>query len=448
MGSNSLLGVNMKVLRFGRKQQAAMKETIKETRLENGLTILSDRMDGTLSATLGFFLRRGARDEPRELNGITHFIEHCVFKGTAKRSALEIAIEQDRLGGNFDAYTTHEETGFAMKVIDERLPEAFDLIGDMLTNPRFDARDLKSERRVIIEEIKMTADSPEDDLGDIFSAAFFAGHPLGLSIAGTRGTVRRFGADEARSFHRRLVRPDEVVIAAAGNVEHRRLVKMAQKLFDANGSRAKGRLKRAGRPKPHAPIAIKQKKDLEQSHMILAVPFPAGTSHERYAADLLANIIGGGTSSRLWQSIREERGLAYSIGASFIAYSDCGMFSVFGATSPEQCGKVLDLSVAEMRRIVKEGVVGDELELAKDQAKAAIYLGLEDSAARASALAQSEMLHGRQILLDETLTNINAVSEKDIQKLAKKYFRTEKMAFAAIGDLRKLKVTRERLAVS
>jgi predicted Zn-dependent peptidase len=425
-----------------------MKETIKETRLKNGLTILSDRMEGSLSATLGFFLRRGARDEPDELNGITHFIEHCVFKGTAKRSALDIAIEQDRLGGNFDAYTSHEETCFAVKVIDERLPEAFDLIGDMLTKPRFDERDLKSERRVILEEIKMTADSAEDDLGDVFSAAFFAGHPLGLSIAGTRKTVRKFGTNEARAFHERLLRPDEVVIAAAGNVDHRQLVKMSQRLFNGNGSRPKHKLRRAGRPKPLAPIVIKQKKDLEQSHMILAAPFPAGTSRERYAADLLANIIGGGTSSRLWQSVREERGLAYSIGASFIAYSDCGLFSVFGATSPEQCGEVLDLCVAELRRIVKEGVSAEELTLAKDQAKAAIYLGLEDSAARAAALAQSEMLHGRQIFLDETLANINAVTEKDTQKLAKKYLRTEKMAFAAIGDLRKLKVTRERLKVS
>src|SRR5690606_8848125 len=272
--------------------------------------------------------------------------------------------------------------------------------------------------------------------------------PLGLSIAGTRRTVRSFGSDEARSFHQRLLRPDELVIAAAGNVDHRQIVKMARKLFDGKGSSPKRKLKRIGRPKPLAPIVIKQKKGLEQSHMIFAVPFPAGTSRERYAADLLATILGGGTSSRLWQRIREDRGLAYSVGASYIAYSDCGIFSVFGATSPQQCGEVLDLSVAELRRIVKEGVTESELELAKDQAKAAIYLGVEDSAARAAALAQAEMLHGRQLHLEETPANINSVTEKDIQKLAKKYFRTEKMAFAAIGDLRKLKVTRERLAVS
>ncbi len=426
-----------------------MTKSIKETRLENGLTILSDRMDGVRSATLGFFIRKGSRHEPDELNGITHFIEHTVFKGTNKRTALDIAIEQDRLGGNLDAFTSHEETGFALKVIDAHLPKAFDLMGDMLSDPQFDEKELKSERRVIIEEIKMTDDSPEEKLGEIFTEAFYAGNPLGLSIAGTPKTVRTFNADITRDYHHRMFSPENIVVSAAGNIEHRNLVKMAKSFFGGSPKKAtKGKPRRTLTPKPNAPILIKQQKNLEQAHLLLATPFVGGISDERYAADLLANIIGGGTSSRLWQKIREERGLAYSVGASSIMYRDCGFFSIFAATSPGQTGEVVDLSIAELRDVVKNGVSSIELDLVKDQSKASILMGLEDSAGRAASLAQSEMLHGRQIPVEETLAKIDAVTTNDLQKLAKKYFRTEKMSFAALGNLKGLKVKRERLAIS
>src|SRR5687768_5031460 len=184
-----------------------MKEDIRETRLPNGLVVLTDRMPGVRSVTLGFFFRAGSRHEPVELNGISHFIEHTIFKGTTKRSALEIAIEQDRLGGNLDAFTTHEETGFAIKVIDDQLHQAFDLIADMLVNPRFDDADLKSEQQVIIEEMKMIEDSPEEYLGDLFSTALFPGHPLGMSIAGTKETVRSFDNEVTRRYHRSVFNP-------------------------------------------------------------------------------------------------------------------------------------------------------------------------------------------------------------------------------------------------
>src|SRR5687768_12254053 len=189
-----------------------MKEDIKETRLDNGLVILTDRMPGVRSVTLGFFFRAGSRHEPNELNGITHFIEHAVFKGTKRRSALDIAIEQDRLGGSLEAFTTHEDTGFAIKVIDDQLESAFDLIADMLSAPKFDDADLKSEQRVIIEELKMTDDSPEDRLGEIFSRAFFPRHPLGLSIAGTPKTVRSFTRDLTRKYHKQIFRPSNIVV--------------------------------------------------------------------------------------------------------------------------------------------------------------------------------------------------------------------------------------------
>ena len=422
-----------------------MKEDIQQTRLNNGLTILTDRMTGVRSATLGFFFRVGSRHEPNEMNGISHFIEHTVFKGTPKRSALDIAIEQDRLGGNLDAFTTHEETGFAIKVIDDQLPAAFDLIADMLANPRFDDVDLESEQRVIIEEMKMVEDSPEEYLGEIFSREFFPGHPLGLSIAGTPKTVKILDSAVTRKYHEQVFNASNLVIAAAGNVDHRQIVDLSEKFFRSSLTTHHSTL--SAMPTYASPLIIEQNENLEQAHLIIATPFVAATDNNRYAADLLANIIGGGTSSRLWQKIREERGLAYSVGASTIMYHDCGLFSVFAGTSPDQVNEVVDITIAEMREVVRYGVTTDELELAKQQTRASILLGLEDSAGRAATLAQSEMLHGHQIPVEETLANVDAVTTDDIHNLAAKHFRTENIAFAALGDLKNLSINREHLSI-
>ncbi len=427
-----------------------MKEDIHQTCLNSGLVILTDKMPGVRSATLGLFFRVGSRHEPAELNGISHFIEHAVFKGTAKRSALNIAIEQDRLGGNLDAFTTHEEIGFAIKIIDDQLPAAFDLISDMLANPRFEDADLESEQRVIIEEMKMLEDSPEEYLGEIFSREFFPDHPLGLSIAGTPQTIKSFDSETTQKYHEQLFSASNMVIAAAGNVDHLRIVDMATQVWSSSLPVAKNcTLKRELQTPPQyaSPIIIEQNENLEQAHIIIATPFVSASDKKRYAADLLANIIGGGTSSRLWQKIREERGLAYSVGASTIMYQDCGLFSVFAGTSPEQVAELVDIAIAEMREVVRNGVTEDELELAKQQTRASILLGLEDSAGRAATLAQCEMVHGRQIPVEETLENVDAVTTDDIHDLAAKHFRTESMAFAALGDLKGLKIDRERFSI-
>src|SRR5436190_22659312 len=205
-----------------------MKLNIKETRLDNGMVILTDRMPAVRSATLGFFFRTGARHEPAELHGISHFIEHAVFKSTSRRSTFDIAIEQDRLGGNLDAFTTHEEVGFAIKVIDEQLEAAFDLVADMLTDPRFEEADLEAEQRVIIEEMKMIDDSPEDYLGEMFNEGFFPDHPLGRSIVGTPDTVKSFDCEATRNYHEAHFTPGNLVIAAAGNIDHDAVVGMVQ----------------------------------------------------------------------------------------------------------------------------------------------------------------------------------------------------------------------------
>lgn len=438
-----------------------MKEIINETRLENGLVVLTDRMPSVRSVTLGFFFRVGSRNEPDALNGITHFIEHGVFKGTKRRSPLDIAIEQDRFGGTLEAFTTHEETGFAIKVIDDQLEPAFDLIADMLSQPRFDEKEMRSEQRVIIEEIKMTDDSPEDLLGEIFGRAFFPQHPLGLSIAGTPKTVRTFDREAARKYHRKIFRPENIVIVAAGNVKHEKILELSNSmLFSTQSSRrlqskadtASSAVKKRRQVKtkaPHtaAPILVKQNRNLEQAHLIIATPFVSGRDKRRYEADILTQIIGGGMSSRLWQKIREERGLAYSVGASSIMFNDCGIFTVSAATSPQQTLDVVDITIAEMRDVVEHGVTADELELAKEQTRVSVLMSLEDSASRAASLAQSEMLHGRQITLEESLANVNAVMLDDVRNIAREFFRTEKIAFAALGNLNGMKITRKRLVV-
>jgi predicted Zn-dependent peptidase len=427
-----------------------MKENIQSTILENGLTVLTDKMPDVRSASIAFWFTNGSRHEPEELNGISHFIEHAVFKGTEKRSALEIAIEIDRLGGNFDAFTSHESVGFGLKVVDKQLPQAFDLLADMLINARFDEKELRREQRVIIEEMKMVEDTPEEFLGEIFQQSFFPAHALGLPIEGTRKTVRRFNRETTVNYHAQIFQPKNLVIAVAGNVRHAEVEQLASRIFGVQSSKFKiqnSDKKTLSRPTLASPIIVHKKRELEQAHLIIATPWIESESEKRYAAHLLESIFGSGTSSRLWQIIREKRGLAYSVGASGMSFEDCGVFSIFAATSPEKLGEVIDLSIAEISKIKKFGVSADELQLAKDQAIASILLGLEDSGARAGNLAQQAIIFGKTIPLEETLNKIEAVRVEDIQQLAIEFFQTEKIALAALGNLNGLKINRSRLEI-
>src|SRR3982751_6971808 len=333
-----------------------MTDQIQSTRLDNGLTVLSERMPGLRSVTVGIWVRRGSRHESPELNGICHFIEHAVFKGTTRRTALDIAIESDRMGGHLDAFTTHEMTGFTMKVADKSVADAFDLLSDMVGNPRFEESALQLEQQVIIEEMKMVEDTPDEYLGELFNAAYFPNHPLGLPIEGTRETVSNFNSERTFAYHRAEYVPENLVIAAAGNVKHDDLLQMARKVYGDRGNPGGGMSSSGTSPDTASPIVIERKKELEQVHLIIATSWPDSRSEDRYAATLLGSIIGGGTSSRLWQSIWEERGLAYSVGAAASAYTDVGVFHIYAGTSPAQVDEVLDLAVAEMRRTVRESV--------------------------------------------------------------------------------------------
>jgi predicted Zn-dependent peptidase len=426
-----------------------MIDDVQITKLDNGISILTEHMPGLRSVTVGIWVRRGSRHESAELNGICHFIEHSVFKGTERRSAHDIAVESDRLGGHLDAYTTHELTGFAIKVADTGLPLAFDLLADMLAHPKFDAADLEREQKVILEEIKMVEDTPDELLGELFNAAYFPAQPLGRPIEGTAETVPTFDRDTTAAFHAYEFSPANLVIAAAGNVEHAQLVEMAERAFANSRPRASGQAKPARAvvdlPQPAAPILIEQKKDLEQAHLIIAAPWPSSLNDDRYAASMLASVVGGGTSSRLWQKIREDRGLAYSVGAGVSTFSDAGVFSVYAGTSPAQLDEVLDIALDELRRILRETVPEEELQLVKDQAISSTLLGLESSSARASTLARQEIIHGRRISPDEMIKRLAAVTAEDLQRVAREYLVSDKLALGALGNLNGFRVDRERL---
>ena len=426
-----------------------MTEQVRSTRLANGATVLTEFMPGLRSATIGIWVRRGSRHEPPALNGICHFIEHAVFKGTRRRTALDIAVESDRLGGHFDAYTSHELTGFALKVVDRAVAQAFDLLADMLLSPRFDAEDLRVEQQVIIEEMKMVEDSPEEFLSELFNAAYFPDHALGRPIEGTEETVSSFDQARTAQFHVQAFAPPNLVIAAAGNVEHAELVALAERAFangDMAGAASAGDDTDAP-PVAAAPIFTERKQELEQAHLILATPWPSARSEDRYVGSLLGSIIGGGTSSRLWQSIREERGLAYSVGAAASGYTDVGVFHIYAGTSPTKVDEVLDLALAELRRVVREPVGADELRLAQDQAVASILLSLESTSARAGTLARQEIVHGRHVPPDEIIRRIEAVTPDDLQRLARASFTSAALAFGALGNLNGFKVDRARLEI-
>jgi predicted Zn-dependent peptidase len=424
-----------------------MTDQVQTSRLPNGLTILTEHMPGLRSVSLGIWVRRGSRHESPALNGISHFIEHALFKGTPRRSAHQIATESDRLGGQLDAYTSHEITGFALKVVDTALPLAFDLIADMLANPRFDPEDLSREQGVIIEEMKMIGDTPDELLTELFHAAYFPDHSLGRPIEGTEQTVSSFDRAITAGFHSVAYSPRNLVVAAAGNVMHAQLVEMAAKTFGNGDNQSEEESALEFSPETAAPILIERKNELEQAHLIIASPWPSARSEDRYAASMLGTVIGGGTSSRLWQSIREERGLAYSIGAGGNTYTDIGMFTIYAGTSPAHLDQVLDLSLQELRRAVREPIGEDELQLAKEQALASVLLSLESSSSRVGALARQEIIHGRRISPNEIIKHIEAVTAEDAQRVAQSCFSTAKLALGALGNLNGFSVDRARLEI-
>jgi predicted Zn-dependent peptidase len=405
---------------------------IKQTVLDNGLTIISERMDHVRSASVGIWVRSGSRHEEAALNGISHFIEHTLFKGTRNRTSREIAVESDAIGGHVDAFTSREVAAYYVKVLDEHLARAFDLLADLVTGPSFADEELDRERNVVMEEIKMVGDTPDDLVHEVFVANFWPDHPLGRSILGTNDTLATFNHDRVVDYFSNVYTPRNLVVAGAGNLDHEKFVDMVGGYLSS--LKDKPANLSAWAPAP-ASRRIVLDKDLEQAHLVLGTRCPSMTSPDRYSVHVLNVILGGGMSSRLFQTIREEHGLAYAVYSGVNAYTDAGYLSVYAATSPDQLSDVIRLSVEEFHKLKIEPVSDAELQRAKDQLKVSLMLSLESTSARMSNLARQEIFFGRQFTLDEILERINRVSTSDVQRVAGEIFGSDELAITAVGQL-------------
>ena len=417
---------------------------IKKHALPNGLVVITETMPHVRSVSIGVWVRSGSRREAPDENGLAHFIEHMVFKGTERRSAEAIAREMDSVGGMLDAFTSKEQICFNAKVLDEHLPIAFDVIADLILRPNFDSEDVTKEQQVILEEIKMDMDNPEYLLHEVFTRGFWPEHPLGRPILGTPETVKNFNRQVLKTRFASWFAPDHLVVTAAGNVAHEQVLDLVTREF--------GHLQPSGQHTPHiaprteAPIHLEKKRDLEQVHLCVGVPSVPLGHEDRFGVAVLNNLLGGGMSSRLFQNIREKRGLAYAVFSEITPYSDAGMLTVYAGSAKETVGQVLDLIVSEFRDLKKSLVTEEELTRSKNHLKGSLMLSLESTSARMSNLARQELYFRRFYSLDEILDSIEAVTREQLQSLARQYFRAEDTAVTVLGNLNGFALDRARLA--
>ena len=412
--------------------------------LPHGLIVITEQMQHIRSASIGIWLETGSRDEDAHWNGISHFIEHMVFKGTKHRTAEEIARQVDSIGGNMDAFTAKECICFNVKVLDEHVPIALEILSDLVLHPVFDSQDITRERGVILEEIKMDQDNPDYLVHEIFTQNFWKDHPLGRPILGTKETVKRFERQPVLDAYGHHFSPGNIIVSAAGNLDHDRFVELVIQHFE-HMKPVKNGLHSAV-PKVVPRIVLRNKKALEQVQLCIGVPSYAIAHEKRHASYILNTLLGGGMSSRLFQNIRERQGLAYSIYSDLNPYRDTGCLAVYAGTSRESAAKVVQSVVSEFRKLKAEPVPEEELRRSKDQLKGSLMLSLESSTARMSNLARQEMYFDRFYDLDELIEKIEAVTTEDLQSLANEFFHTELIAVTALGNLSGLKISRDQLA--
>ncbi|HXX20577.1 MAG TPA: pitrilysin family protein [Candidatus Acidoferrum sp.] len=423
---------------------AAKIHTVQQDVLPNGLVVITEPMEHVHSVSVGIWLRSGSRREPAELNGISHFVEHMVFKGTARRTAEDIAREVDSVGGMLDAFTAKEMVCFNTRVLDEHLPKAFDVLADMVLEPKFAPDDIAREQSVILEEIRMTQDNPEDLVHELFTQNFWTPHALGKPILGTPETVSAFDRETLQKWFRRWYAPNHLVVTAAGHLTHAQLVDLVSERFARLAPSEDGSAESAPEAAPH--ITLRSKRELEQVHLCLGVPALPLTDERRFAVSILNNILGGGMSSRLFQNIRERQGLAYAIFSEMNSYRDAGMLSVYAGTSLETAGQVIRSILEEFQRIKDEPLGEEELRRAKDHLKGATLLALEGSGSRMNSLARYHMYFNRHFTPQELIAMLEAVTAGQVQQLAREFFAPQRLAASVVGNLNGFHLTREQLA--
>ncbi len=400
--------------------------------MKNGLLVASEVIPHLRSVAIGVWVRCGSRFESAELNGISHFIEHLLFKGTKKRSAADIANAIDSVGGQLDAFTDKEYVGFFAKVLDQHLPFAFELLSDIVLNPRFPAAEIERERKVIYEEISNVEDTPQELIHELYLESFWKDHPLGRRIAGTRESVAGISRKDVVSYFERACHAARnTVISVAGNVTHSKVEALAARYFSAlpPGTETDPGLP----PVPQTTRNVRMKSNLEQTHLCIGVPCPPRASEDRFAMHLLSNILGGGMSSRLFQNIREKRGLVYAIDSLLNLYRDAGTLVVSAATAHQSAGTVARLILKEFRKLKDELVTEEELARAKECLKGSLMLSLESSSSRMTYLAQQLIDFGRFYTMGQMLGRIDRVRRPDIRRLARQVFDST-LTLAALGN--------------
>ena len=421
----------------------ARRNHIEKTVLANGLCVVTERMRQVRSVSFGVWVDGGSRHERVQQSGISHFVEHMVFKGTSTRSAEDIACSVDAIGGHLDAFTTKENVAFTAKVLDEHLPRAMDIVSDLVLDPVFRDEDIAKEKSVILEELKMDEDNPDYLIHEIFSRNFWKGHALGRPIIGNHRTITSFERKQLRGFFRRTYEPGKLLITAAGNVRHDKFVRMVEEHFASLRPRPNGR--RIARPKPAPSIVLHDKPSLEQVHVCLGLPMHAIADPRRYASFLLNTVLGGGVSSRLFLKIREREGLVYAVFSDFSLYADAGCLSIYAGTSLEAVEQVIAYVMEEFRDLKDNPVTDAELRRAKDHLKGSLMLSLESTASRMSNLARQEKYLGEFLSLDEVIGHIEQVQAPALRELANEWFHQKKIALTVLGNLGDFRFDREQL---
>ena len=420
------------------------ESNIRRTVLANGVRLATERMPHVRSVSVGIWLTRGSRHEPAQNPGIAHFVEHMLFKGTPGRSAEEIAQQVDSIGGQIDAFTSKEYAGYYLKVLDEHLPLAVDILSDLICNPLFAEDEIEREKKVILEEIKMVEDTPDDLVHEIFAEGFWVNHPLGRPILGTPASVSGLDQATLRQYFSQTYVAENFVVVAVGNLEHEHVRDLLERALD-----------KAPRTGPAAeqsapqvvPVIQVRKKDLEQSHLVFGTEALPQHHPERYAGYALNTTLGGSMSSRLFQNVREKRGLAYSVFSGLSAYQDAGALSIYAGCANDAVAELIDVVVAEIRQMKAGGLDPIELRRAKDHLKGSLMLGLESTSSRMSHLARQEMYRDSTFGLDEMLDAIEQVSAEDVLRLADRFFSNGSLAVTVLGNVNGLHVTKEQLAL-
>jgi predicted Zn-dependent peptidase len=419
------------------------ERNLRRTVLPNGLIVLTERMEHLHSVAMGVWIKSGSRCEPAETNGISHFVEHMLFKGTRSRSAQLIAREMDSIGGNLDAFTGKETICFNVKSLSDHVPIALDVLSDLVLNPVFAAPDIERERGVILEEIKIDEDNPDVLVHELFTQSFWRDHPLGWPILGTTKTVAGLDQKSLFDYHNDRFHGGNMVFTAAGNLDHDQFVEAVVGKFSSLAGGAA--LHELSAPEATARIVLRNKKSLEQVQICLGVPAPPITDEGRYTTLILNTILGGGMSSRLFQTIREDRGMVYSIYSDLSPYRDTGTLCVYAGTSAGKAIEVVDLILAEFHKLKQDLLTPEELTRAKDQVKGNILLGLESSSARMANLARQEMYFQQFFSVDEVIARINEVEAAQVQAMAQRLFDPERIAVTLLGRLDGVKLKRDRL---